>query len=279
MLAGRRAFEGQSNVDTMAAVEHEEPRPLQEFVKDVPDDLERIIRRCLRKHPEERYASMSEIERELEDCALSSGVTSGINLRVLFLRGQRPKVAIPALLVLLLSFSLIAWFIHRSYKIRWARDQAVPQIAKLIEQEKFGEAYELAVQAERYIPKDPVFAKFWPDISWTESINTSPSGVSIYRKNYTAPDIQYEFVGRSPVKDLRLPLVDSMWKFELNGFVTVQRATFPAFPNPMTVTLDQQPDSSDGTVRVDFPISDSGQNLGSATREQLTNLDTTQESS
>ena len=261
MLAGRRAFQGQSNVDTMAAVESEEPRPLKEFVRDVPDDLEHIIRRCLRKHPEERYSSMLEIEQELEDCAVSSGVVGGINLRALFLRARRPAVAIPALLVLLLSFSLIAWFIHRSYKIRWARDQAVPQIAKLIEQEKFGEAYALASQAERYIPRDPLLAKFWPDVSWTESINTSPPGVSIYRKNYSAPDSQYEFVGRSPVKDLRLPLVDSMWKFELSGFITVQRATFPAFPNPMTVTLDQQPDFSDGTVRVDFPIADSGQNL------------------
>src|SRR5271154_1146021 len=68
MVTGRRTFQRQSAIDTIAAVGREEPKPLREFVKDVPDGLERIIRRCLRKHPEERYASMPEIERELMDC-------------------------------------------------------------------------------------------------------------------------------------------------------------------------------------------------------------------
>ena len=77
MLTGQRP----SAIETIAAVGREERKPLREIVKDVPDELERIIRRCLRKHPEERYTSMSEIERELEDCrALASEPVSGVNL-------------------------------------------------------------------------------------------------------------------------------------------------------------------------------------------------------
>src|SRR5271170_5039959 len=53
MVTGRRTFQRQSTIDTIAAVGREEPKPLGEFVKDVPDGLERIIRRCLRKHIEE----------------------------------------------------------------------------------------------------------------------------------------------------------------------------------------------------------------------------------
>ena len=204
MLAGRRAFEGQSNVDTMAAVEDDEPRPLREFVRDVPDDLERIIRRCLRKHPEERYASMSEIERELEDCALSSGVTSGFNLRALILRAKRPRVAIPVLLILLALVSVSALWIQHSSNVSWARNEALPQIAKLIEQDKIGEAYALAVQAERFIPNDPTLLKFWPDISWSDSISTSPPGASVYRRNYNAPNSPWEFVGRSPIEKCKI---------------------------------------------------------------------------
>ena len=252
MLTGRRAFQRQSNIETIAAVDREEPKPLHEFVKDMPDDVERMIRRCVRKRPEERYASMSLIERELEDCrALASESVSGINLRVLFRQSKRPTVAIPVLLILLTLGSLSAWWLHHISRTRWARDQAVPQIAQLIEQEEFGKAYALAVQAERYIPDDPMLAKFWPAISSSVSINTTPSGVSVFRKNYNASDSEWESVGRSPIEKRRFPLVDSQWKFELKGFATVERATFPS--DSVTVTMDEEGKAPAGMVHVELP--------------------------
>jgi eukaryotic-like serine/threonine-protein kinase len=256
MLTGRRAFQGQTNLDTIAAVEHEEPKPLQEFVKDVPDDLERIIRRCLRKHPEERYASMSEIEQELEDCALSSGVTGGFNFRALFLRAKRPRVAIPALLILLVLASGFALWIHHSSNVSWARNQALPQIAKLTEQEKFGEAYALAIQAERSIPNDPILVKYWDQISWSDTIATSPSGASVYRRNYNAPDNAWDFLGKSPIEKGRFPLVDSRWKFEKKGYATVERTTTVDRPTltlgSVTVTMIEETNAPAGMVRVEL---------------------------
>ena len=77
---------------------------------------------------------MPEIERDLEDCrALASEPISGINLRVLLRRSKRPSVAIPVLLVLLALVSLGVWGLQRASKIRWARTQALPQIAQLID--------------------------------------------------------------------------------------------------------------------------------------------------
>ena len=65
----------------------------------MPYDLERIILRCLRKTREERYASTSDIVRELEECrSLASEPVSGINFKVLLRQSKRPRVAIPALL-------------------------------------------------------------------------------------------------------------------------------------------------------------------------------------
>ena len=187
MLSGKRAFQRRSKIDTIVAVDHEEPLPLHEFAKNVPDEVERIIRRCVRKRPEERYASMSEIEQELEAViAFVSAPAGGINLRFLFRQGTRPGVAIPGMLVLLLFASFFGWWIHRSSRVQWARDHALPQIAQLVDDGKIGEAYTIAVQAERYIPHDPMFVKFWPDISWSASINTKPSGVAVYRRNYNS---------------------------------------------------------------------------------------------
>ena len=102
MLTGKRAFERKSSSDIIIAVAREEPTPLRDLVKDVPEELKRIVKRCLRKQPEDRYQSIAEVERELEECrALTSGPISGINLKVLLRQSKRPRVALPALAILL----------------------------------------------------------------------------------------------------------------------------------------------------------------------------------
>ena len=51
MFTGKKAFQRKSNSETLIAVDREEPSPLQEFVKDVPNGLDRIVRRCLAQAP------------------------------------------------------------------------------------------------------------------------------------------------------------------------------------------------------------------------------------
>jgi serine/threonine protein kinase/dienelactone hydrolase len=255
MFTGKKAFQRKSTSETLIAVEREEPIPLDQFTKDVRNALDRIIRCCLRKRPEERYASMIEVEQELKDCfELISEPASGVNPRVLFRQSRQPRVAVPALIILLALMSFMGWGIHHSSKVRWAREQALPQIGKLIERGKPGEAYALAVQAERYIPADPTLARFWPDISWSDSIITSPPGASVYRRNYNSPNAQWEFVGLSPILKGRFPAVDSSWKFELQGYTALERATFPT--GPIIVALDKDGKAPSGMVPVEFVESD-----------------------
>ena len=248
MFTGKKAFQRRSNSETLVAVEREEPIPVAEIIRDVPSGLDRIVGRCLRKRPEERYASMAEIEQELGD--LASEPVSGINLRVLVRQCKRPAIAIPALMILLALASLVMWWLHYSSRVAWARNEALPEIAQLTEQERIGDAYALAVQAEQYLPHDPMLARFWPDISWSDSIITRPPGASVYRRNYNAPDSQWEFVGLSPIHKARFPAVDSSWKFELQGYTPVERATFPA--GPIAITLHEVGKTPTGMVPVEF---------------------------
>jgi TolB-like protein/Tfp pilus assembly protein PilF/predicted Ser/Thr protein kinase len=60
LLAGQRSFTGVSTAEVLSAVLRDEPRPL-----DAPPDLVRVVRRCLRKAREERFASMAEVTAEL----------------------------------------------------------------------------------------------------------------------------------------------------------------------------------------------------------------------
>jgi eukaryotic-like serine/threonine-protein kinase len=267
MLTGRRAFQGQSTVSIITAVTRDEPKPVRELVKGVPTELEHIVLRCLRKAREERYASASEVERQLEDFhALTFASVGGMNLRTLLQKSRRPRVAIPVLILLLLFGSLFAWWIQRSFKTRWARTQALPQIARLIEHEKRSEAYTLAVQAENYIPDDPILTKIWPDISWSASIHTTPPGASIFRRSFGSPDNAWKLLGRSPIEKYRLPLVDTQWRFELKGYSTVERSTNIIFGDvlpstSLSLAMDHESQAPHGMVHQTDGLAESG--LGS----------------
>ncbi|MCU0275028.1 MAG: serine/threonine protein kinase, partial [Acidimicrobiales bacterium] len=54
MLAGERAFRGDTAADTLAAVLTREPPELERRVEEVPPSLAEVVRRCLRKDPGER---------------------------------------------------------------------------------------------------------------------------------------------------------------------------------------------------------------------------------
>ncbi|MBI1786656.1 MAG: serine/threonine-protein kinase [Acidobacteria bacterium] len=57
MLSGRRAFQGNSAVETMHAILHEDPLdPVP--IQDLPPALERILRHCLEKAPDERAGGL-----------------------------------------------------------------------------------------------------------------------------------------------------------------------------------------------------------------------------
>jgi len=67
MVTGRRAFERQSSVATMAAILHEEPLPIREIVPAAPTALDQIVTRCLRKEPGRRFQHMDDLKVALEE--------------------------------------------------------------------------------------------------------------------------------------------------------------------------------------------------------------------
>ncbi|HSA94514.1 MAG TPA: protein kinase, partial [Acidobacteriota bacterium] len=67
MMTGRRAFGRDSRIKTLAAVLNEDPQPASALAAAVPGELERIITRCLRKDPQRRWQTMSDLKVALQD--------------------------------------------------------------------------------------------------------------------------------------------------------------------------------------------------------------------
>jgi len=61
MLAGKRAFDGATPVETMGAILTQDPPEFTEAKRSVPPALNRIVRHCFEKNPQERFQSAHDV--------------------------------------------------------------------------------------------------------------------------------------------------------------------------------------------------------------------------
>ncbi len=66
MLAGARAFYGETGAETMTAILRDDPPALPLGPRKTPPALDRVVRRCLEKRPEERFQSARDLAFALE---------------------------------------------------------------------------------------------------------------------------------------------------------------------------------------------------------------------
>jgi TolB-like protein len=78
MLSGRRAFSSDTFVGTMAAILHKEPSAIA-----APPDLMRVITRCLRKSPADRYQTAAELKAALETAKSATAAAQDHTIAVL----------------------------------------------------------------------------------------------------------------------------------------------------------------------------------------------------
>src|SRR5437763_1636138 len=65
MVTGRKACEGKSRVSLCAAIIGTDPPAVSGIQQLAPPELDRLIRVCLAKHPEDRWQTARDLLREL----------------------------------------------------------------------------------------------------------------------------------------------------------------------------------------------------------------------
>jgi Tol biopolymer transport system component/predicted Ser/Thr protein kinase len=101
MLSGRRAFQGDTAADTITAILTKEPPDLSQTNREIHPGLDRIIRHCLEKNPEERFQSARDLAFDLE--ALSGVSATGAISAAAAPSARRRRllpILVPAALVL-----------------------------------------------------------------------------------------------------------------------------------------------------------------------------------
>ncbi len=69
LLTGRPVFDRTTPLEVMFSHARDDVVPPSQLQTDVPDDLERVILRCLAKRPEDRFQDTDSLEQALNECA------------------------------------------------------------------------------------------------------------------------------------------------------------------------------------------------------------------
>jgi eukaryotic-like serine/threonine-protein kinase len=78
MISGRRAFQGDTSVETMSAILKEDPPELNETNRNIPPAMERVVRHCLEKNVEERFQSARDVAFSLQSLSGSTSHASAL---------------------------------------------------------------------------------------------------------------------------------------------------------------------------------------------------------
>jgi len=111
MVSGVRAFRRDTAAETMAAVLKEDPPELSDPTRFVSPALDRIIRRCLEKNPEQRFQSARDLSFALS--ALSGTEASTIARATAAAPRQMPLRLWLSVAAVLVAVAAVTWFVAR----------------------------------------------------------------------------------------------------------------------------------------------------------------------
>ncbi len=240
MLSGRRPFQGDSNLMTIAAILRDSVPPLKTVRPDVPADLEHVVERALRTEPQDRYSSAVEMHDDLEKCLRPRAAVSPA---ASFLGRPAARIALAAVLVLAAAAGTLYWM--RTSRLRRAREVELPQIARLIAGNKLVAAMRLARRAEPYVPAEIAqLRREWMPVR----LETAPPGASVYLHDYLGTESDWESLGRTPLPPLRIPLGNYRWRIVQKGFEPIESAAPPG--RPLVFRLDPAGTAPPGMVHI-----------------------------
>ncbi len=115
MLAGRRAFQGDTAADLMSAILNHEPPELTSTNQEISPTLDRIVHHCMEKDAQQRFQSAGDIAFQLGEL---SGLRSSTATRAIADSGA-PKKLQPWVLAVFGAVALVlllagTWFLARS---------------------------------------------------------------------------------------------------------------------------------------------------------------------
>ena len=123
MLSGKRAFLRDTPVETMTAVLKEDPPELTDPVHPISPALDRIVRRCLEKSPEQRFHSAKDLSFALS--SFTDTRSSGV-LPIAEAQRRVPWLLMTGAALVLIAVSGVTWFLANRHAPQARMQFAIP---------------------------------------------------------------------------------------------------------------------------------------------------------
>jgi eukaryotic-like serine/threonine-protein kinase len=249
MLAGRPLFIGTNVLGIVHAVLTVTPAPIRMLRSAVPPELEQVVNRTLVRNREQRTITAGEVRDLAAAChaRLSSGQSAASTRPG---TSNRRRIALVVLAVVVAAAAL-AWWVHRNAQIRWAREQALPEIVRLAGVDAFDDAYALARQAQPYLADDQLFAEQMRAITRPATIDSDPSGASVFYRPYGRNQAPWRPLGRTPVAGVTVPRGLMHWKVQLGDDMVAEDVAPGPFSEPrLRFTVFRAKQVPPGMVRI-----------------------------
>ena len=91
MITGKRAFEGKSQISVISAILEKDPEPITTLQPGSPPALERVVKTCLAKDPDERFQNVHDVKLHLKWIA-EGGSQAAVPVEIDTQRKSREKL-------------------------------------------------------------------------------------------------------------------------------------------------------------------------------------------
>jgi eukaryotic-like serine/threonine-protein kinase len=231
-LTGRAPFEGGTGLAILHAIaESPFPSP-RETRPDLPVQAEQIVARALEKDPARRYQSAAHMLRDGSDllARLSGSVAMETRPPIWKLRWMRAA----AVLVVASTAITGGWIYRVARERRWAREDAIPQVERLIDARRPLAALTVLKRAEWDLPGDVQLQQIAGQNLQTVAITSEPAGAQVEVQDYLTPNAGWQSLGTTPLAAARIPAGYFHWRVSKAGVgqmdvarKTDARMTFP----------------------------------------------------
>ena len=237
MLSGVQPFRRDSDLGTLAAILRDEPPPLDAV--RIPPAIRQVVKRALEKNPEARYESGAELASALASLSRAVAPRGALNRR---------SLAVGAAAVGLAAI-LGGRHLYKQNRVDWARREGLPQIARLLAEDKGLAAFDLAQQVAALIPGDPNFQQAWAEAGPKPLVQTEPEGAEVYIRELGSEEKPWRHVGTSPIMEMPLPRGYFLWRAVKPGFAETTGAA-PTWWSVVSLRLAPEGEVPDGMVLV-----------------------------
>lgn len=163
--------------------------------------------------------------------------------------GRRLDAAIIVMLALALGyFAYDKFFLgpDRSAAVAINAMAGLAKARELMGEGKFAEAYAHAREIDPALADDSLREELWEAVSITANLESEPSGADVWMRPYHSAEDRWEYLGHTPLKNVRLPRGMKRYRLELEGYKTLSKAGWRS----AMYKLDPADSLPEGMVRV-----------------------------